>query len=66
MGIEKQTQYYITCDICEDYFESWGGDRQTAIEVFRENGWKIGKKCTCPDCSSNLNKTNLEGKDGKL
>ncbi len=51
MGIERQTQYYIKCDVCDDYYEAYGGSRESAISIFRENGWKIGKKCVCQDCS---------------
>lgn len=50
MGIERQTQYYIECDKCNDTFETFGGSRESAIAIFRENGWEIGKKCVCSDC----------------
>lgn len=50
MGVERQTQYYITCDDCNDSYEGYAGDRESAIRIFRENGWKIGKICVCQDC----------------
>jgi len=52
MGIKRETQYYIECDICDDTFETYAGDRKTAVISFRENGWKIGKKCICSDCDA--------------
>ena len=60
MGIERQTQYYITCDKCKDTFETYGGDRKGALYIFRKNGWKIGKKCICPDCNAEVLKEVIE------
>lgn len=60
MGITRETQYVMECDVCDNSYITYAGDRRSAIGVFRENGWKIGKKHTCPDCSSNINKEKLE------
>jgi len=60
MAMRRETQYFIECD--EDCGTSTisAMPRKYAIEEFRSGGWKIGKRCICPDCSLNLNKEKSE------
>lgn len=51
MVFERQTQYHITCDVCEDAWSAHANDRRISLEEFRSDGWKIGKKCVCSDCA---------------
>jgi len=55
MAVSKEIQYIAWCDECGDCDQTIIGedntrDRQSAIKEFRNRGWKVGKKCICPDC----------------
>lgn len=64
MGIRRETQYYMECDICNDSYTSFAGDRNVSLSYFRDDGWKIGKKCVCPDCSAKNEKKSKGVKHG--
>ena len=53
----KNKQYFIECD--EDCGTSTiaAFGRKLSMEEFRSGGWKIGKKCICPDCYLGLKTT---------
>ena len=53
------TEYGITCDYpdCDGESLHHAYTMKDAIDVFRSNGWSIGKRCLCPKHSG---KTNME------
>ena len=50
MGIRTEYQAVITCDFCyNNWIEAYYTQKE-AIKGARKEGWKIGKKVTCPKC----------------
>ena len=51
MTIKTVTQTSIACDTCGTTAHCEAGvGRPQAITWARGDGWKIGKKVTCPEC----------------
>jgi|GEM_PF-4759548 len=49
MPVLYEYQTMIQCDICGAY-EAEMIYKHHMIEKYRELGWKIGKRVTCPEC----------------
>ena len=50
MSIRTEYQVVITCDSCPiNWVEAYERQKQ-AIKAARREGWKIGKRVTCPEC----------------
>ncbi len=50
MGLYTESQLVIKCDTCGEMETNGGQGRAFSIKSFRKDGWKIGKKVTCPEC----------------
>jgi len=54
MGVHTEYQAVVTCDFCgENYVEAYWRQKELIKEV-RKEGWKVGKKVTCPKCQQEL------------
>ena len=51
MSLHTESQLVIICDVCGEMETNAGQGRAYSIKGFRKNGWKIGKKVTCHECS---------------
>ena len=56
MSLFTESQLVIVCDICGEMETNAGQGREYSIKIFREGGWKIGKKVTCPQCAKEAKK----------
>lgn len=50
MTVKTDRQVAITCDNCPENWVSSHITQKQAIKLARKEGWKIGKKTTCPNC----------------
>lgn len=46
-------EYIITCTECGKDTVEYCHRLTTAVSIFREKGWSIGKRTLCPDCKNN-------------
>ena len=51
MTIYTHRQYVFSCDNCDRIDTDADIGMRDAIKTFRKDGWSIGKKHLCPDCS---------------
>ncbi len=54
MGVRTEYQAVITCDSCGDNWVEAYYTQKMALRNSRKQGWKIGKKVTCPMCQKKL------------
>lgn len=50
----RVTEYHVFCDECHNAANTNSlefANQKEALHFFRsESGWRIGKKCLCPEC----------------
>lgn len=53
--VSSRTEYSITCGVCGFYgeclFSDDGFNKKGALKEWRKQGWIIGHKHICPNCS---------------
>ena len=52
MSIKTETQVYVECDNCGNYYATWAATQKEVIITLRKEGWTFGKKSLCPMCNS--------------
>lgn len=52
MSIKTETQVYVECDNCGNYYATWAGTQKEVMTTLRKDGWTFGKKSLCPMCNS--------------
>lgn len=50
MAIMTESQVYVNCDFCDEYYTTQVLNQKETMKKLRGEGWTFGKMVKCPDC----------------
>lgn len=51
MAIITESQVYVDCDLCGEYYATQTMTQKETMALLRSEGWTFGKIVKCPQCS---------------